>query len=968
MNTYPLELIAQLGPVMFVAGLNQANQANTTNTSNSKSNTTNQTKGKKNDSNANTIRRPPPAAAGHRKHQSMSDTMNMNPALTPSSSSSSATSSTSASPSSSSPGPDAQGETPTAAEAEREVQGEGDTEGGEEVDDDGEAEAEMSQQQRGERERDPFALLASRLREMLLAQRRITVWDPPATGAATGVNGAEEKKMFQVVLVDKDVRFPPRKASLVGNDGDSSMSTSMSNVFPSSSSGLSTSSSSSSHTSSHSMSSFPSSSSSHQTPLLPPNHLPLHHTPALFPLPTHPYLPGLPGRPDRADLDPETHYVGPCGVCVMKEEMKEENPWNTPEEEEAWGESSASSSPSAPSDPGESGGSKLEESNDSDIPNTSTTTSNATTTSNISNTSTTTTSPNSDPTKELQESTITTATFSSNSPSTKQCQQCQQATTSTNIERAIALLVLTAVVFRAEVVLLLGPVVLQSLALGYVGFWRLVWVGIVVGLVSIATTVAVDSFFWRELVWPEAKGILFNVVEGNSSQWGTSPIYTYILLLLKLLLTSLPLSILGCFLNPTIREMLLPYVAFVGIISFLGHKEWRFVVYVVPVVNVGAARAGEWMTTQRNKSKSKKSTLLWFGFYGMILFNVVVTVGTTVASIGNYPGGEALRRFDELVVPAMGTNGRPYHVHIANLAAQSGASLFLQEHALPFPPSSLMSTTHNTDTNSPWYLSPPWVSSPNAPYTWTVYDKTENQTIDDLSRNTDITHLISEMSPVEMRSRMRIWKVVGAGLGGATGSGIAPSAAPSAAASAAPSAAASAAATGGAGGGSEDDIDVVYVDETKLVGVIYTTIPPGISEKALEVFEFGKAVAKGVGRVIKEGVRSAVRVLREALVQVFRGGVQNDEDKGKEAVGIMERFNEVLETMLETMEDLVGKVGWGWCWDWTEMGKSNWSWGGTASANESGNRKRSVSGWLKDAILMRGIMKRKPVLWIYGRR
>ncbi|KAJ3768402.1 hypothetical protein FB446DRAFT_707050 [Lentinula raphanica] len=290
MNTYPLELIAQLGPVMFVAGLNQANQANTTNTTNSNSNTTNQEKGKERgkkttnttnatastnantstrSDNANTIRRPPPAAAGHRKHQSMSDTMNMNPALTPSSSSSSATSSTSASSSSSSPGPDAQGETPTAAEAEREVQGEGDTEGGEEVDDDGEAEAEMSQQ-RGERERDPFALLASRLREMLLGQRRITVWDPPATGAATGVNGAEEKKIFQVVLVDKDVRFPPRKASLVGNDGDSSMSTSMSSVFPSSSSGLSTSFSSSSHTSSHSMSSFPSSSSSHQLPLLSP--------------------------------------------------------------------------------------------------------------------------------------------------------------------------------------------------------------------------------------------------------------------------------------------------------------------------------------------------------------------------------------------------------------------------------------------------------------------------------------------------------------------------------------------------------------------------------------------------------------------------------------------------------------------------------------------------------------------------
>ncbi|KAG6861710.1 hypothetical protein C0995_013279 [Termitomyces sp. Mi166 len=44
-----------------------------------------------------------------------------------------------------------------------------------------------------------FALLASRLREALQAQRKVAIWQP------------DKPKTFQVVLVNKDTRFPPRK-------------------------------------------------------------------------------------------------------------------------------------------------------------------------------------------------------------------------------------------------------------------------------------------------------------------------------------------------------------------------------------------------------------------------------------------------------------------------------------------------------------------------------------------------------------------------------------------------------------------------------------------------------------------------------------------------------------------------------------------------------------------------------------
>ncbi|KAJ3553164.1 hypothetical protein NM688_g3760 [Phlebia brevispora] len=46
---------------------------------------------------------------------------------------------------------------------------------------------------------DPFAVLAARLKETLSAQRKVAVWAP------------DKSKTFQVVLVDPDMRFPPRK-------------------------------------------------------------------------------------------------------------------------------------------------------------------------------------------------------------------------------------------------------------------------------------------------------------------------------------------------------------------------------------------------------------------------------------------------------------------------------------------------------------------------------------------------------------------------------------------------------------------------------------------------------------------------------------------------------------------------------------------------------------------------------------
>ena len=76
------------------------------------------------------------------------------------------------------------------------------------------------------------------------------------------------------------------------------------------------------------------------------------------------------------------------------------------------------------------------------------------------------------------------------------------------------------------------------------------------------------------------------------------------------------------------------------------------------------------------------------------------------------------------------------HVHLSNLAAQTGASLFLQSH------------------------SPPFIPSIPAPATgdW-VYNKTEGLSPHDLTTSTSLTYLIAESS-AEFVGTGR-WKLVG---------------------------------------------------------------------------------------------------------------------------------------------------------------------------------------------------------------
>jgi len=136
----------------------------------------------------------------------------------------------------------------------------------------------------------------------------------------------------------------------------------------------------------------------------------------------------------------------------------------------------------------------------------------------------------------------------------------------------------------------------------------------------------------------------------------------------------------------------------------------------------------------------------------MILANVVLTTLQTIASIHNYPGGQAMALFNSIY------DDRPHgknisqsfikfahiltylavHVHISNLAAQTGASLYLQTHAPPYRPF-FNSSIFATD--------------------WT-YDKTEFLSLQELTAAREITHLIAE-EPCSSLSMREEWEYVG---------------------------------------------------------------------------------------------------------------------------------------------------------------------------------------------------------------
>jgi glycosyl transferase family 22 (putative mannosyltransferase) len=73
-----------------------------------------------------------------------------------------------------------------------------------------------------------------------------------------------------------------------------------------------------------------------------------------------------------------------------------------------------------------------------------------------------------------------------------------------------------------------------------------------------------------------------------------SPFWTYFSRFLpRLLMVTNIFIAYGFYHNAHIRSLVRPAIGLVFLMSFLGQKEWRFVVYIVPMLNIAAAHGAQ---------------------------------------------------------------------------------------------------------------------------------------------------------------------------------------------------------------------------------------------------------------------------------------------------------------------------------------------------------------------------------------
>lgn len=203
-------------------------------------------------------------------------------------------------------------------------------------------------------------------------------------------------------------------------------------------------------------------------------------------------------------------------------------------------------------------------------------------------------------------------------------------------------------------------------------------------------------------LWPELSAMVFNVVDGHSEEWGVMPVHYYAGALAKMLLGAFPLVVLGivwALLNTTnnaasnknlqrcvfdVVTILGPgLVCLVGGLSLIGHKEWRFIVYAIPILNIIAASAAAALSYLPHRLLR---TLCRLGLLGLLALTAAFTLFSTWVSTHNYPGGHVWQAIEYARIPANST------IHFESYPLQTGASRFtLLHHGLPdstaFPPS-----------------------------------------------------------------------------------------------------------------------------------------------------------------------------------------------------------------------------------------------------------------------------------------
>jgi alpha-1,6-mannosyltransferase len=268
---------------------------------------------------------------------------------------------------------------------------------------------------------------------------------------------------------------------------------------------------------------------------------------------------------------------------------------------------------------------------------------------------------------------------------------CNMPSTSSNISGyyrlSLYLLTIAGVVFRSELAILVATITVYLLFTRRIPITSVIIPaglgGLIVGLIC---TVPLDSFFWQSFpLWPEWTGFYYNTIQGNSANWGVSPWYYYFVNALPRLMLN-PMTYMACIpiavVNPASQrrsfDLLVPLLSFVALYSFLPHKEWRFILYVIPGLTAVAADGAAWVWTRR--SKSVIYAVLSLALMGSVLVSFVASTAILGISSLNYPGGEALHALHkEMEHP----KNQHFKVYFDNLACQTGVTRFLEDHRGP---------------------------------------------------------------------------------------------------------------------------------------------------------------------------------------------------------------------------------------------------------------------------------------------
>eukprot|EP00899_Mesostigma_viride_P007485 jgi/Mesvir1/16738/Mv15121-RA.2 len=207
---------------------------------------------------------------------------------------------------------------------------------------------------------------------------------------------------------------------------------------------------------------------------------------------------------------------------------------------------------------------------------------------------------------------------------------------------ALSILVTCAIIFRCDMILLAGTVALTMLLSRQLALHDVLQTGIFSLVLALCATVGVDSIFWQRSLWPEGEVLWFNTVLNRSKEWGVSPFHWYFTSAIpRAMLGGLLLVPIGLAIERRLWRVTAPLLVFVTLYSYLPHKELRFILPVVPALNVSAASAIARIFANRHKGPQQK--LAWVTVAGLLAATAVASGMFALASVNNYPGGYAFR-------------------------------------------------------------------------------------------------------------------------------------------------------------------------------------------------------------------------------------------------------------------------------------------------------------------------------------